>query len=94
MRALWNGTVIAESDATVMVEGNHYFPADAVRWDLLAASEHRSTCPWKGQARYWSIADDGGRRGANVAWSYPDPSPAAGGIAGHVAFWRGVTVEG
>jgi uncharacterized protein (DUF427 family) len=93
VRALWDGTVIAESDATVVVEGNHYFPAEAIRWDLLSASEHRSTCPWKGRARYWSI-DGGGGRGADVAWSYPDPSAAARAIAGRVAFWRGVTVEG
>ena len=93
MRALWNGTVIAESDATVVVEGNHYFPSDTVRWDLFSASDRRSTCPWKGQARYWSI-DDGDRHGVDVAFSYPEPSPAAREIAGHVAFWRGVTVEG
>ncbi|MCB2176943.1 MAG: DUF427 domain-containing protein [Actinomycetales bacterium] len=92
MRALWNGTVIAETDDTVVVEGNHYFPADSVRWELLEASDHRSTCGWKGQARYWSV-DDGSRRGTDVAWSYPEPLPAAGQIAGRVAFWRGVTVE-
>ena len=90
MRAIWNGTVIAESDATVVVEGNHYFPAEAVRWDLLTPSDHTSTCPWKGKARYWSV--DAGR-GADVAWSYPEPSPAAAHIAGRVAFWRGVRVE-
>lgn len=93
MRAIWNGTVVAESDATVVVEGNHYFPSDSVRWDRFAASDRRSTCPWKGQARYWSL-EDAHRPGADVAWSYPDPSEAARQIAGHVAFWRGVAVEG
>ncbi|MHB1063036.1 MAG: DUF427 domain-containing protein [Georgenia sp.] len=92
MRAVWNGTVVAESDATVVVEGNHYFPPESVRWDVLEASDHRSTCPWKGQAHYWSV-DDGERSGTDVAWSYPEPSPAAREIAEHVAFWRGVTVE-
>ena len=92
MRAVWNGHVIAESDATVVVEGNHYFPAHAVRWDLFVESGRRSICPWKGQARYWSV-DDGQRRGPDVAWSYPDPTPAARHIAGRIAFWRGVRVE-
>lgn len=93
MRAIWNGNVIADSDATVVVEGNHYFPADSVRWDVLVDSGHRSICPWKGQARYWSVDDDGWRRGRDVAWSYADPSPAARHVAGRVAFWRGVSVE-
>lgn len=92
MRALWNGTVVAESEDTVVVEGNHYFPPESVRWELFQPSEHRTTCPWKGQAHYWSV-DDGQRRGADVAWSYPEPLPAAVEIAGRVAFWRGVTVE-
>ena len=57
MRAIWNGTVIAESDETVVVEGNHYFPAESVRWDLLDATATRTTCPWKGEAHYWSVSD-------------------------------------
>ncbi len=92
MRAIWDGVVIAESEKTVVVEGNHYFPPDSVAWYLLEASDSRSTCPWKGQAHYWSVGG-AGRRGRDVAWSYPDPSVAARRIAGHVAFWRGVTVE-
>ncbi|MDQ3359103.1 MAG: DUF427 domain-containing protein [Actinomycetota bacterium] len=92
MRATWNGTVLAESDETVVVEGNHYFPPEAVNWDLLARSTHRSTCPWKGEARYWSV-DGTGQDGADVAWEYPQPSSAARQIAGHLAFWRGVIVE-
>lgn len=92
MRAIWNGTVIAESGATVVVEGNHYFPAESVRWDLLTQTTTRTRCPWKGQATYFSV-DDGTRRGTDVAWSYPEPKPAAREIAGHLAFWRGVTVQ-
>lgn len=92
MRAIWNGTVIAESDATVVVEGNHYFPADSVRWEVMVDSDHTSVCAWKGQAKYFSV-DDGRLRGRDVAWTYPTPSPAARQIAGRIAFWRGVTVE-
>ena len=94
MRATWNGVVIAESEDTVVVEGNHYFPPESVVWDVLEASDSRSTCPcpWKGQAHYWSVGG-AGRPGQDVAWSYPDPSAAARQIAGHVAFWRGVSVE-
>ena len=92
MRATWNGTVTAESDQTVVVEGNHYFPAESVNWELLKESDKRTTCPWKGQASYWSL-DAAGRPGEDVAWSYPDPSAAARQITGHVAFWRGVRVD-
>ena len=91
MRAIWNGTVIAESDATVVVEGNHYFPADSVHWDLLTPSGTRTRCSWKGEASYFSV-DDGVCRDSDVAWSYEDPSPAADHIAGRVAFWHGVKV--
>lgn len=92
MRALWNGTVVAESDETVVVEGNHYFPHDSVRWELFTPTDTHTTCPWKGLASYWSV-DAGGRQGVDVAWSYPEPKAAAQEITGHVAFWRGVTVE-
>jgi uncharacterized protein (DUF427 family) len=92
VRAIWNGTVIAQSEDTVVLEGNHYFPEESVRWELLTSSARRSVCPWKGEARYWSV-DDGRRRGPDVAWAYPAPSPAASRIAGRVAFWRGVRVE-
>ncbi|WP_291383515.1 DUF427 domain-containing protein [Demequina sp.] len=91
MRATWNGTVLAESAATVVVEGNHYFPPDAVLWDALEPAELHSVCPWKGTARYWSVAG-GGQEGEAVAWEYPEPNSAASHIAGHVAFWRGVKV--
>ncbi|GAB2691146.1 DUF427 domain-containing protein [Thalassiella azotivora] len=92
MRATWNGKVLAEGDATVVVEGNHYFPPDAVRWDELVESDETSTCPWKGRARYWSVAG-AGDTGQAVAWEYPEPLPPARRIAGHVAFWRGVVVD-
>ncbi|WP_372595219.1 DUF427 domain-containing protein [Actinotalea sp.] len=92
MRAIWNGTVLAESDETVVVEGNHYFPPDAVRWDELERSDRRSVCPWKGEARYWSVSG-AGRAGEAVGWEYPEPTSAARQIAGHVAFWRGVEIR-
>jgi uncharacterized protein (DUF427 family) len=92
IRATWNGTVIAESDRTTVVEGNHYFPIEDVRTDLLVASDHHTTCFWKGTASYYSVAVDGAVN-QDAAWFYPDPSPAAQDIADHIAFWRGVEVE-
>ena len=92
MRATWNGAIIAESDQTVVVEGNHYVPPESVNWEQLKPSDKRTRCPWKGQAHYWSV-DTGERNGEDVAWSYPEPSAAARQITGHVAFWRGVVVD-
>lgn len=89
--AMWNGTVIARSADTVMVEGNHYFPIEAVDQSLLRPSDTTSVCPWKGTATYWSIEVDG-LVNPDAAWTYPDPKSAAAEIAGRVAFWRGVTV--
>ncbi len=91
-RALWRGVVIAESDATRVVEGNHYFPPDAVRREHLVDSALHTTCPWKGRASYYDVVVDG-EQNAGAAWYYPHPKPAAAEIAGYVAFWRGVTVE-
>ena len=91
MRAMWNGTVIADSDDTVVVEGNHYFPIASVNPDLLRDSSTRSTCPWKGEASYYSIEADGAIN-KDAAWFYPEPKPAASQITGRVAFWKGVTV--
>ena len=91
MRAIWNGEVVAESDDTVVVEGNHYFPMDAVRQDLLRPSPTTSVCPWKGTASYYSLEVDG-LQNADAAWTYPTPRRAARRIAGRVAFWRGVEV--
>ncbi len=89
--ATWNGTVIAESDHTTMVEGNHYFPMEDVRADLFVASDKTSHCPWKGDASYYSIVVDG-TTNADAAWTYRSPKDAAKEIAGHVAFWKGVAV--
>ena len=91
-RATWNGVVLAESDATVVVEGNHYFPPASLRRETFAASTHHTTCPWKGEASYYSLDADG-KRNENAAWFYPDPKPAAREIKDHVAFWKGVTVS-
>jgi uncharacterized protein (DUF427 family) len=90
-KATWNDTVIAESDDIVMVEGNHYFPPDAVRSEYLRPSDRTTMCPWKGTARYYSLAVDG-EVNPDAAWYYPEPKDAAAEIAGRVAFWRGVTV--
>jgi uncharacterized protein (DUF427 family) len=91
-KATWNGAVIAESDNTVMVEGNHYFPIESVNADLLEPSSKHTSCPWKGEASYYSLNVDG-KVNADAAWFYPTPKDAAKEIKGHVAFWRGVTIE-
>ena len=91
-RATWNGATIAESDATRVVEGNHYFPPDSVRPEHLAPSETHTTCGWKGVASYHDVVVNG-ERNRDAAWYYPAPKAAAAEIAGYVAFWRGVTVE-
>jgi uncharacterized protein (DUF427 family) len=91
MKAIWNDTVIAESDDTVVVEGNHYFPADSVQQELLKDSETTTVCPWKGTANYYSIVA-GGETNPNAAWYYAEPKKAANHIAGRVAFWKGVQV--
>ncbi len=91
-KALWGGKVIAESGATVVVEGNHYFPPDAVNKQFLKSSSHTSICPWKGTARYYHVEVDG-LRSENAAWYYPDPKPAAAEIKDRIAFWKGVRVE-
>ena len=92
-RAVWNGQVIAESDRTVMVEGNHYFPPDAVNREYVADSSESSVCPWKGGASYYDVVV-GGDTNPGAAWYYPEPKDAAAEIKDHVAFWRGVSVEG
>ena len=91
MKAVWNGAVVAESDDTVVVEGNHYFPLESVRAEVLRPSSKSTTCPWKGEASYYSLEVDGEVNEA-AAWYYPTPSPAAAQIRGRVAFWRGVEV--
>ena len=89
--ARWNGAVIAQSDNTVVVEGNHYFPADSVDPALLEESGTQTTCPWKGVASYRTLIVNG-RRNPDAAWYYPDPKPAAAEIKGRYAFWKGVEV--
>lgn len=89
--ASWNGAVIARSDDTVIVENNHYFPADSIAGQYLEASDTHSHCPWKGEASYRTIVVDG-KRNPDAAWYYPDPKPAAAEIKGRFAFWKGVTV--
>ncbi|AFZ69683.1 DUF427 domain-containing protein [Deinococcus peraridilitoris] len=91
MRAVWNGTTIAQSDETIVVEGNHYFPPEAVKGEYLKDSFTQSTCPWKGRASYYNIEVDGNTN-PDAAWYYPNPNDAAMQIKGYVAFWRGVEV--
>ena len=89
--ATWNGTVIAQSDETVMVEGNHYFPPASVKTDLLEPTDHSTHCPWKGDASYYDIVVDG-ERASNAAWHYPAPLDKATHIQDHVAFYPVVTI--
>lgn len=91
-RATWNGVVIAESEATVVVEGNHYFPPEAMDRSHLRDSTHTSTCGWKGTASYYDVVV-GDDVNAQAAWYYAAPKDAAAEIKDHVAFWKGVTVE-
>ena len=91
VQARWNGKVIAASDDTVVVEGNHYFPPDAVDPAALRPSEATTRCPWKGIAHYCDVLVDGAEN-RNAAWYYPDPKPAAAEIKDRIAFWRGVEV--
>ena len=93
MRAIWNGTVLAESDDTVVVEGNHYFPLESLRREHFRDSDLHSVCPWKGTASYYDVVV-GDAVNAGAAWYYPTPKPAAQEIAGRVAFWKGVQVTG
>jgi uncharacterized protein (DUF427 family) len=91
-RATWNGEVIAESDDTIIVEGNHYFPPASINRELLTDSNTRTMCHWKGQASYYSLVV-GGETNADAVWYYPDPYDAADVIKDYVAFWRGVEVS-
>ncbi len=91
-KAVWNGAVLAESDETIVVEGNHYFPPDSINHDYFADSSNHTRCPWKGKASYYNVVVNG-ESNSDAAWYYPDPSKAANEIKDYVAFWRGVTVE-
>ena len=92
MKAIWNGKVVAESDDTVVVEGNHYFPRESVDDSFLVESDHTTVCGWKGTASYFSLNVDG-ELNKDAAWYYAEPKDAASEIAGRVAFWKGVSVE-
>lgn len=91
-KALWNEAVIARSEATIVVEGNHYFPPDSVKRDYLRESDTHTRCSWKGTASYYSI-EVSGKRNKDAAWFYPDPKEDAAQIRNYVAFWRGVQIE-
>ena len=91
MKAIWNGQVIAESDDTVVIEGNHYFPADSVKKDFFNDSSTSTVCPWKGTASYYSLKVEG-KENTDAAWYYPEPKEAAKVIKDRVAFWKGVEV--
>lgn len=92
-KAIWNGRVLAQSDDTVVVEGNHYFPPESLDKSLFTDSATTSFCPWKGTANYYCVQVEG-ETNADAAWVYRDPKDAAKEIKDHVAFWKGVEVEG
>lgn len=91
MKAIWNGTILAESDQTVVVEGNHYFPLSSLKQEFFQPSTHTTECSWKGACNYYTVKVED-KVNENAAWFYPDPKPAARNITGHVAFWKGVQV--
>ncbi|HEX9013684.1 MAG TPA: DUF427 domain-containing protein [Anaerolineaceae bacterium] len=90
-KAIWNGTVLAESKKTIVIEGNHYFPPDTVKWEHIQKSGTHTVCHWKGLASYYDVIVDG-QINRDAAWYYPDPSHAATPIKNYVAFWNGVKV--
>jgi len=92
MKAIWNGKVIAESNRTINIEGNQYFPIETVNKEFLVENETHSVCPWKGTASYYNVVVDG-KINNDAAWHYSTPSNLAGKIKGHIAFWRGVQVS-
>lgn len=91
-KAVWNGVVLAESNETIIVEGNHYFPPDALHPEYFQSSDTHTTCSWKGEASYYNVQVEG-QVNPGAAWYYPTPKDAAKQIAGYVAFWKGVKVE-
>ncbi len=91
MKASWNGQVIAESSDTIVIEGNHYFPAAAIRKEFFRPSDTHTTCPWKGTASYYTVEVDG-KKNADAAWFYPSPKDKAKNIEGRIAFWKGVQI--
>ncbi len=93
MKAIWNDQVIAESEETVQVEGNHYFPPDTIKKEFFKESNTHTTCPWKGEASYYTLKVNGSEN-KDAAWYYPETSELAKNFEGYVAFWKGVKVEG
>jgi uncharacterized protein (DUF427 family) len=91
-KAVWEGAVLAESQDSVKIEGNHYFPPESLNRKFFRPSGHTSVCSWKGTARYYDVVVDG-KTNRNAAWYYPDPEPAASVIKGRVAFWKGVKIQ-
>lgn len=91
MKATWNSKVLAESDDTIIVENNHYFPTESLNKEFFIESDNHTTCPWKGLASYYSIQVDG-ETNANAAWYYPEPKEAASQVKNYVAFWKGVQI--
>lgn len=91
MKAIWNNQVIAESDNTVVIENNHYFPPESIKKEYFKSSDLHSTCPWKGETSYYSLEVDG-KENKDSAWYYENPSELAKGIKNHVAFWKGVEI--
>ncbi len=91
MKAIWNNEILAESDATIVVEGNHYFPADSINKEYFRESETHTVCGWKGEASYYDVVANG-ETNADAAWFYPSPKDAAKEIENYVAFWKGVEV--
>lgn len=91
MKAIWNGKVLAESDKTIVVENNHYFPEDSINEEFFKESDHKTTCPWKGLASYKNLEVDG-QTNENAAWFYPSPKEAAKEIQDYFAFWKGVEI--
>jgi len=92
VKAVWKNRVLAESDRTIVVEGNHYFPPEDIKKEYLTETDLRTTCPWKGEAHYYTIEVDGDKN-ENAAWFYPKPKERARHVAGYVAFGKGVSVE-
>lgn len=92
MKAIWNGQILAESNETIVIEGNHYFPKESIKSDYFNESKTRSTCPWKGEASYYHL-EVNGKMNEDAAWFYPKASKLAKNIEGYVAFWRGVEIK-
>lgn len=92
MKALWNDKILAESDKTIVIENNHYFPSDSINTEFFRKSNTQTHCPWKGDASYYTLEVDG-KQNQDAAWFYPEPKKSAEAIKDHVAFWKGVRIE-